>query len=408
MLKRLFKPLSSLQLTVVLLALATVLVFLGTIAQASEGLYNAQHRYFRSFFVWVGPSGADWKIPVFPSGYLVGSLLLVNLIAAHATRFKLSWKKSGIFLTHLGVILLLVGQLATDLLSTESSLELLEGQTKNYSEDFRANELVLIDTSGEKEDVVVSIPEAQLVQGTEIRHPALPFTVRVKEHWPNARLVRPMETNAIIPEATAGELKGLGVLPVPAAKKMDERSLPAAVVELVADGKPVGTHLVSTRAIQNDTFEHAGKTWELGFRFTRYYKEFEMTLLKATHEKYPGTETPKNFSSRVRVQMEGSPEARETVIYMNNPLRYGGYTFFQYQMAADEFARQNPQLGGRGSSTFQVVKNPSWLTPYVACLLVGVGLLVQFMIHLVGFIAKRAGKPSATSQRPEPAGAVAP
>lgn len=397
MLKRSFQFLSSLRLTVVLLALSTLLVFLGTIAQSSEGLYAAQHRYFRSFFIWTGPAAADWKLPVFPGGYLLGSVLLANLIAAHITRFKLTWKKSGIFLTHLGVVLLLIGQLATDLLSTESSLQLLEGETKNFSEDFRANELALIDTSDAKEDTVVSIPESLVAAKGDLAHAALPFTVRVKEYWPNAQLVRPKEPGAVVPATTDGELKGLGVFPLPTAKTMDQRSLPAAVVEIVANGQTIGTWLLSTILETGDSFTHAGKTWRLGFRFTRYYKEFEMTLLKATHEKYAGTETPKNYSSRVRVQMEGNAEARETVIYMNNPLRYGGYTFFQYQMAADELARQRLKQGGRGSSTFQVVKNPSWLTPYVACLLVGGGLLVQFSIHLVGFIAKRSGNRNKTA-----------
>ena len=41
------------------------------------------------------------------------------------------------------------------------------------------------------------------------------------------------------------------------------------------------------------------------------------------------------------------------------------------------------------SSTFQIVKNPSWLTPYFACLMVGFGLAIQFLIHLVGFVQKR-------------------
>jgi hypothetical protein len=71
---------------------------------------------------------------------------------------------------------------------------------------------------------------------------------------------------------------------------------------------------------------------------------------------------------------------------MNAPLRFGGYTFFQYQMSADE-SMMRP--GERPSSTFQVVKNPSRLTPYISCGVVGLGLVVQFLIHLVGFIIKR-------------------
>jgi hypothetical protein len=46
-------------------------------------------------------------------------------------------------------------------------------------------------------------------------------------------------------------------------------------------------------------------------------------------------------------------------------------------------------LDGRPVTVFQVVKNPTWLTPYLGTLVVGVGLMVQFSIHLFGFIRKR-------------------
>jgi hypothetical protein len=42
-----------------------------------------------------------------------------------------------------------------------------------------------------------------------------------------------------------------------------------------------------------------------------------------------------------------------------------------------------------GRSGLQVVRNPSWLVPYLSCLLVGVGLIGQFLYHLIGFITKR-------------------
>jgi len=37
------------------------------------------------------------------------------------------------------------------------------------------------------------------------------------------------------------------------------------------------------------------------------------------------------------------------------------------------------------------VRNPSWLTPYLSCALVGAGLLVQFLSHLLGFALKWRG-----------------
>ena len=50
----------------------------------------------------------------FVGGYLVGIVLLVNLLAAHFQRFTFSRKKIGIFLTHAGLIFMLLGQLVTD------------------------------------------------------------------------------------------------------------------------------------------------------------------------------------------------------------------------------------------------------------------------------------------------------
>jgi hypothetical protein len=49
----------------------------------------------------------------------------------------------------------------------------------------------------------------------------------------------------------------------------------------------------------------------------------------------------------------------------------------------------------------QVVRNPSWLLPYIACTLMSVGLLAQFGLHLVGFVGKRRAG-SAKSRGPAP------
>jgi hypothetical protein len=70
---------------------------------------------------------------------------------------------------------------------------------------------------------------------------------------------------------------------------------------------------------------------------------------------------------------------------MNNPLRYGGHTFYQYQMSASEMAQRR----GEVSSTFQVVRNPSWLTPYLSTVLISLGLLLQFCSHLWNAVKRR-------------------
>jgi hypothetical protein len=119
LLDRLISFFTSLRLTVVCLALGLVLVFWGTLAQVDLGLYKAQNEFFRSFIIYWGPKGASWRIPAFPGGYLIGGVLVLNLIASQLRRFTFTASKAGLWMVHGGLILLLLGQLLTDLLSRD-------------------------------------------------------------------------------------------------------------------------------------------------------------------------------------------------------------------------------------------------------------------------------------------------
>jgi hypothetical protein len=384
MAKSLFKFFSSLRLTVVCLAFAVALVFLGTLAQVDEGLYQAQTRWFRSFLIWWGPHGASWRLPIFPGGYLIGGVLLVNLVAAHINRFQFTWKKLGIHLTHAGIILLLVGQLTTDMLSRESQMSFSKGETRRYSESLRNPELVfLTDAPNSTDDQVVAIPHSRLKPGAEIRNDYLPFTVRVQSYYANSALRRrgPMVDTGP-PPATQGIGTEAVVTPLPEDKSMDDTNLPSAVVELVGPQGSLGTWLVSPDISGAQDFTFGGKVWRVALRPERHYLPYTIQLLSTKYEVYPGTDTPKNFQSRVRIENPERGENREVDIYMNNPLRYQGQTFYQYQM-------DRVQVEQNRGSVLEVVRNPSWLTPYLGCALVGGGMAYQFLLHLVGFVTKR-------------------
>lgn len=374
---RLIRFFSSLRLTVVCLALGAVLVFAGTLAQVDLGLYKAQNEFFRSFFIYWGPKGASWQIPVFPGGYLVGGILLINLVAAHFSRFVFSRKKAGIWMVHFGIILLLLGQLLTDMLSRETGLHLREGQAKNYSESSRQTELAVIDATDPELDTVIAIPQRVLARQNEVRPPGLPFAVSVKSFFANS-LVEERGTNTALPPAAT---QGLGpratVRELPRETDTNMRDVPSAVVELVAPGGSLGTWLVS-EMVRSQEFTWNNHTYTLTMRPRRYYKPYTLRLLKFRHDVYAGTDIPKNYSSRVLLQRPDTGEKREVLIYMNNPLRYAGETYYQADLDKDD----------RGTF-LQVVHNPSWLTPYFSCILVGAGLIVQFMSHLVGFTMKR-------------------
>lgn len=376
----------SMQLTVWLLILSMILVFVATLDQVNLGIWAVQEKYFRSFAVlWQIPD-SNVAIPVFPGGYFIGGLLLINLVAAHVYRFSFSWKKSGIQLTHAGLILLLVGELLTGLMSKESFMRLDTGETKHYSESFSANELVLIDHSDPKSTLVVAIPEAAVADKKSIQHKDLPFRVDVKDYYPNSNLSRVGPHSGLQPVANQGFGTSVVIVPEKLTYKPNERNIPSAYIEIVAPEGSQGIWLASQMLAQAQTFQYAGKTWEIAFRQTRTYKPFALTLLKFTHDKYPGTEIPKNFSSRVRLKSDDGKEDREALIFMNNPLRYGGYTFYQAGFDNNDT-----------TTVLQVVRNPGWLLPYIACVAMGLGLCIQFGITLAGFIRKRSAANAAAA-----------
>src|SRR5690606_23695210 len=122
--------------------------------------------------------------------------------------------------------------------------------------------------------------------------------------------------------ATQGMGPQLALFPMPETFKDQERNLPAALIELEGAEGSLGVWLVSPMLVQGQSFDYAGRSWRIAFRFEREYKPFSLTLLELKHDIYPGSNIPKNFSSRVQLQAVDGSEDREALIYMNHPLRH--------------------------------------------------------------------------------------
>jgi hypothetical protein len=372
---------TSLRLTIICLAAAMILVFVGTLAQVKLGTHIAQEKYFQSLFVWWQSSVNGIRFPVLPGGHLIGGVLLVNLVAAHIRRFRWGWNKFGIHLIHGGLILMLAGGLLTDLFQVESAMTLDEGSTKNYSENQRLTELVVVDTSDPELNTVTAIPEARLRNGGIVDHPSLPFTIRIDQFYQNSRLTMLKDAGSDAkPAAPQGIGSQVAIVEVPRATAMNERDLVSARLTFLdrRSGEPLGTWLASNALGAPQKLKYDGKNYEFSIRQERYYEPYSITLHDFTHERYPGTEIPKDFSSRITLIDPETGENREVLIYMNHPLRYRGTTFFQAGFDNNDT-----------TSILQVVKNPSYQLPYISCVVVGLGLIWQFSYHLVGFARKR-------------------
>jgi hypothetical protein len=378
---RVLRLLGSLRLTVWLLALAIVMVFFGTLDQVRIGIREAQSVYFESLLAfWTYPP--EWPLggilshiplPV-PGGYLIGPLLAVNLVISHFMHFKISWRLAGISVIHLGVLMLLVGQLMTNLLQEESYMWLDEGERANYITSFHEDELYLVRTTGEGRKGVFSFPFSELESGQVIDPQAFPFRVRIREVFRNAEIQsvgRAPNLNRYGVNRGIGQQFQLGVTPIASFRSDNQRDVRTAVVEILHEDRTEGVWLVSNvfeERFPEQEFEIGGESYTVGLRFKKTYLPFAITLLDFEHERYPGTNIPSNFSSHVQVEDLRTGDEQETTIYMNNPLRYEGLTFYQASFAKQDTA-----------SMFQVVRNPGWLMPYIACTLVSLGLLYQFI-----------------------------
>lgn len=399
--RKLLDLFASLKLSVVILSLSLVLVFLGTLAQEPLGLYLTQERFFQSYFVDLASMSAavtkmlqmfgvyrtpvtamdvltaPW-VPVFPGGYTLGWLFLINLVVAQGRTFRWTWRRAGVYAVHVGLILLLVGQLATDMFALESRMHIREGEASNYSELDRQAELAVTEVLGNGAERVTVVGQSRLEKGGEIEVAALPFRIGIVDYYANSMVRQRTEGDEIEAAATQGFGPMMSVAEQPPTTRMDQRDMPSVILELRTAEGSLGTWAASFWVDRDQSVHVGDRHFRLSLRPKRLYKPFTLHLLDFRHELYPGTQIPKDFSSMVRLVNPSTGEDRELRIYMNNPLRYGGETYYQSGYDPDN----------RGT-VLQVVRNPGWLTPYFACVVISIGLVGQFLLHLVGFFTRR-------------------
>jgi len=389
--------LADLRITVTLFTLSLFLVFFGTLAQVDKGIWTVVGEYFRNWFiVWI-PLDVVLLRPIFryeghwsgaipyPGGWVLGGLLLVNLLAAHIVSFKATWKRSGILLIHAGIVVMMMGELITGLCQVEGHMHITQGGSSNFIEHSNAPELAIVYSGDPKRDEVAVIPTARLRKKGTISDAKLPFDIEVLDYWVNSSLKRAEKGEEN--RATRGQ--GLDYIAharpegagVDTEAKIDIASMYATIK--TKDGKTLGTYLFTALLINPEWIEVDGKTYQVSLRFKRQYKDFTFRLDKLNVAFFQGTQTPKDYSSFIHMTDPTTGEDRDVRIYMNHPFTYQGETFYQSGV------QQDRQTGRWNSTTLQVVRNPGWVMPYLSCLLVAGGMLVHFGQNLFRFIERR-------------------
>jgi hypothetical protein len=316
-----------------------------------------------------------------------GSAAAIVLYVACVLLYR---QRAGMVLLHGGILFLLIGEFCTALFAVEATMTLKEGETVNYLDRSQQMELAFTETSNPDFDTVTSVPQRLLKDGKTVRADDLPFDVKVHRYMANSTQPQPLQNVPAGIRSGYPQYDGYGSRLYVAERGEASgatagRNAPAVDVELLdrASGRSLGRYILSLWFYPNfvnrswdmpTTFSVAGKDYTAYFRFKREYAKapsghaYSIKLLDFVHEKYEGTQTPKDFSSRILLVNEGDGVERELRIWMNNPLRYARRTFYQSGYLPDD-----------SGTVLQVVRNDTWMIPYLACMIVFVGMAAQFV-----------------------------
>ena len=316
-----------------------------------------------------------------------GTLAAVILYIACLLLFR---KRAGMVLLHAGILFLMVGEFITALYAVEATMTIREGETIRYIDYSHQLELSFTDRSNPAFDHVTVIPERSLKSGALISPTDLPFDVRINRFIKHAARPQPLDN---IPEsirAAYPDYEGLGsrFYLAKTTENSGVRTAPALDVDLIdrTSGESMGRYILSLWFYPNfvnqawdmpQMIQVEGRSYKVYFRSRREYltspsgNPYSIKLLDFVHEKYEGTQMPKDFSSQILLTNEGDDVHRKLRIWMNNPLRYARRTFYQ-----------SGYLSSDQGTVLQVVRNDTWMIPYLACMIVFIGMTAQFVQSL--------------------------
>lgn len=331
-----------------------LLLFAGTVAQKTMGLFAAQKLFFSSFIFWLGP------MPL-PGGYTLIAILSLSLSCNFFLRSEWSLKKSGINLTHLGVLVLLIGGLLTAIDARESYMVIAEGSQSDYMYDYTQRELVVSSETG-----------VQRITFEGIEKTELPFDIDVIEKCENCQIEKRAETDQDFGEKPLRAFAQFMALKPKPKDKDPEANLSGLTFEITnSTNDQNGIYIAFEGMPKPIKITNEGRNYDLILGKAQRVLPFTLRLKAFEKQIYPGTDKARDYISELEI-IDGDITwpAR---IEMNEPLRYKGYTFFQ-----SSFERiDNQEL-----TILSVVENRGWLFPYIGTAIITIGLLLHLFLMM--------------------------
>lgn len=330
-----------------------ILLVIGTVAQKNLGLYAAQHLYFSSWILWWGP------VPL-PGAYLTLGAISLCLLAKFLLYSPWRTHQAGIILTHLGVLVLLIGGLITAFSQKEGYMLLGEGQSSALVSDYHERVLYITQDGAS----FAAAPFDRLKAGEAVQAP-LPFTLTPQTICRNCQ---PVPTGKV--ENAHGLAQEISLRSAPL-DHSDEANLSGLSFTVAGAGEQDGEYLVMEEIPHRPQIEIQGKTYAISLSRAQTELPFSIELKGFERDLHPGTDMARGFSSDVIVR-DGDVEW-PYLIRMNEPLRYKGYTFYQASFSL----RPDGEY-----SILSVVRNEGRIFPYLGGGIIFMGLLLHIFIRL--------------------------
>lgn len=323
-----------------------ILLVAGTVAQKDIGLYAAQHKYFSSFFF-------SLKGLPLPAGFTIMAIIFVSLFVKLFTQ---KWHKNnaGTLVTHIGALMLLFGGFLTAISSSEGNMVIREGESAHYIEDYHHLELAVLDTENPKHDTVTVFPERMLKSKQLLKHASVPFEMGVVSFHKNA-IIGMSDGEKIINELTPST--------------EDEENVSAINLYINGQNYVIGEFDTLPTRIGNRTIQ---------LRHKRTYLPFYVELIDFEKQQYAGSPMAREYSSEV-ILHDGDIEWH-SLIRMNEPLRYKGYTFYQSSFIEGDTAE---------TTVLAVVKNLGRMFPYIASIIICIGLLIHLFQRIPSLLGRK-------------------
>lgn len=330
-----------------------ILLTLGTVAQKELGLYVAQAVYFSSWILWLGP------VPL-PGAYLTLAIITLCLLVKFLFFSVWRWAQAGIILTHLGVLILLIGGGLTAASQKEGFIAIGEGSEMRTVSDYHSRILRIT----RDESVVADLDFGDLQKGMLPLN--LPFKVRIDSLCTNC-VPAPLKDDT----GRKGLAAEIALRDSPPEKDAETNLSGLTFTVSDAEEESNGTYLAMEEIPHTPEIETQGDTYKFAMMREQRPLPFGIALIDFKRDVYPGTDMASGFSSAVEIRDGGM--VWPATISMNEPLRYKGYTIYQASFS------QRPD---GEFSVLSVVENHGRMFPYLSSAVIFAGLLLQLLLRL--------------------------